>query len=59
MKDVLFRAGELGIRLEMIMGDPVACTNETCRDSGMGTATDISLNEADTLGVRLALCAER
>ena len=28
-KDVLFRAGELGIRFEMVIGDPVASTKES------------------------------
>ena len=62
MKDVLFRAGEFGIRLEMIMGDPVASTKETCRDISMGTlilgTSDISVNEADMLGVRFGEVVE-
>lgn len=62
MKDVVFRAGELGIQVEMIVGGYVAITKETCRDNGMGTPSlttkDISVNEADMLGVRFGEVVE-
>ena len=38
MKDVLFSAGELGIRLEMVVGDPVASTKESVSRCQCGNA---------------------
>jgi len=61
-KDVIFRAGELGIQVKMITGDHVAIAKETCRVIGMGTqiltTKDIPANEADTLGDRFGELVE-
>ena len=38
MKDVPFSAGELGIRLEMVVGDPVASTKESVSRCWCGNA---------------------
>ena len=38
MKDVLFRAGALGIRFEMVIGDPFASTKESVSRCRCGNA---------------------
>ena len=53
-KDVIFSAGELGIKVNMIAGDHVVIAKETYRVIGMRTQSltteDIPADEADTLG---------
>ena len=61
-KDVIFRAGELGIKVKLITGDHIAIAKKTCRVIGVGTqiltTKDIPANEADTLGDRFGELVE-